>query len=342
MKFQEILDLPDKAVVDSIEGRVVRVFDPFNPSPAQHKAGIHKQEVTIQDAAGTDLTLQLMQKESHLLPSCEGSMFHFRSVSDQGLTVNRWKGERGETFAVQVDRKAHFYQIEEKPEARAAYEASKPQIGDLIGFYCTIMRGIESDLAGSEVLAAMLQNPESLASATATVFIEGCRQGMWKKSQLQGESSRGSVTSPPAVNVTAETKGNPVAESPPVNGAVQCPVTLGEIADLITGGTPTEAVRDLCNGLGTQPDFPHVYDIVVENLEKEGYARRDIDMAHDRVKKLIQQKTDKPLNDAVLYKSICFNFDGFRKQLELLVPKKKEPAPHGDLVDDEGLPSLDD
>lgn len=341
MLFPEILDLPDKAIVDSIEGRITRVYDAFNPSKAQEKAGIHKQQVTIQDDAGTDLTLDLMQKESHLLPSAEGNKYHFRSVDDKGLTVNRWKGDRGETFAVQVDRKAHFYAVTEAPEARAVYETSKPQIGDLIGFYCTIMRGIESDLAGSEVLAAMLTRPESLASATATVFIEGCRQGMWKKtnqSQPRGETTDSQV-------MGAAKKSSPVVEAPPVYGVGQCPVTLGEIADLITGSAPSDTIKQFCNGLGEQPEYGRVYDMIFENLQKEGYEAKQIDMAHDRVKKLIQQRTDKPLTDATLYKSICFNFEGFRKQLELLVPKKpaSEPPDARGLDDDDlgGLPSLD-
>lgn len=326
MTISEINTLPDKAHVPELEGRIVTVHEPRPPTPAQQRVGIHSQDVLIQDGYGDEVMLQIKDAKQHLPKSAEDMVYHFRSVDGKGLSMNRWQGDRGEVVCVQVDKGAHLYQVKESPEEVKAYQDSKPQIGDKIAFYTKIMRGLEADLQGTTIWEAMLQHPESIASATATIFIAGEKCEMDKKPK---DVTQARPPEPPPESNGAERPS--IAEG-------QALADLGELAlaKIIVDGQSSAYIKE-CVASVDGMDFLKVYDHIFALLEKEGWAASDIDKCLARVDKLIEKKLGKRPSDHQLYSSVAYNFPSFREQLKLLRPTPdKQPEPEG-----AGLPALD-
>lgn len=349
MEFNTILALPDKAVVPEVRGRVVKVYDPRNPTPGQDRAGIHPQTIVLQDDAGTNLDLYMMRKESHFLPSAVGEIYHFtctpsdKDGSDIGMAMNRWKGERDEMVCVQVDRQAHFYAVEQAPAERKAYEDSKPVVGDLVTFYCNIITSVEERLHGSEVGGAFLNHPECLTSAAATIFIEGCKQGMYKKPPVTkpaGIDFKAATEKARAARMNAELAEGQAHLDAAQADALGAPkasyVTGTEVALMIASGFSKDTIKTALDSMQYVPDYAAIYDEIVPLLVNEGFSRKVIDAAHDRCRGLLKKNAPN-LTDTQLYKSLCLNFSSFRKQLPVL-PNKPEQT---ETDDGDGLPPLD-
>lgn len=345
MDFDEILALPDKATVPELRGRIIKVYDPKNPTPGQDRAGIHPQTLVIQDDAGTNLDLYLMRKESHFLPSEVGEIYHFRCTpgerdgADLGLAMNRWKGDTHEMVCVQVDKQARFYRVEQAPAERKAYEDNKPVVGDLITFYAHIITSVEERLHGTEVGAAFLSHPECLTSAAVTIFIEGCKQGMWHKPKTTpAPAAYKGVDFAKANRENAEKLEGQAHLDAAKSNTTPAGASNAELALMITSGFKSDAIKAVFDDQPAKPNYAAIYDEIVIQLRSEGYEDREINAAHDRVRGLLKKKVER-LTDGQLYKSICCNFDRFREQLPKLQQQTTEDPQAGD---DHGLPSLDD
>lgn len=97
MKIQEILNQKDGSVVDTLLCRVVRVYDPNDPSPAQQKHGIHSQDLVVKDDTG-ECKLQFMRPGQHVGKELEGQLITVSSSEDEngridGVRVSEYKGK---------------------------------------------------------------------------------------------------------------------------------------------------------------------------------------------------------------------------------------------------------
>ena len=112
----EIEAMENKAVIDSFEGHIKKVFSPQEPTDPQKEAGIHKQGIIIRTAAG-EMIVGLMKKHFHMDSSMEGQKFRFESTKDDsgklgGLDVGKWKKNGESKFAVNVWGNAVMYAVD--------------------------------------------------------------------------------------------------------------------------------------------------------------------------------------------------------------------------------------
>jgi hypothetical protein len=354
MKFEDILRLGDKEIVPELKGRVLRVHDPRNPTEGQARAGIHPQTVVLQNGAGEELSLYIMRRENHFLPSAVGEIYVFRCVDDAGLTVNRWKprDSNDENVCVQVDKQAHYYAVEQTKEQRQSFAASQPQLGDLVSFYCRCLNGLEENLAGSKIWDAMLAQPHSISAAATTIFIEGTKRGMDQPTHV---TSNVAASTPARRSSEPQNAGNGASQQPsrteekpapqgnhPPTGTAARPNEEGSdewnLAMLVAaGGTSAERLREMLKAMDPAPDYPVVFDHLVKYLTSQGWTTTEINTVHDEVKAELQRKSTKTLSEAALYKSILISFEAFVKRR----PKQKAPEPDPVDDDDAGLPILD-
>lgn len=357
MEFSDILKLPKGTVIPEVRGRVIKVYEPYRPSPAQDRAGIHKQPIILQNDGGENLCIDILSIDQHLPFSAEGGIWVFRSVPNEqggelhGLSVDIWTGDKGENFSVQVNRKAHLYE-----ESSAA--SAPPTTGPVANwqhetkFYCSILSDFEERLVGSPIWDALLTDPHSLTAAVSSVYIECGRNGTkstWIREQLRAQglfptptpqTRPAAQTQPRPQERAAAPAEEPRAEPPaePPAGRQQEPSTLthkppaqtqtmnkespeAEIALMIYGGIPTDAVKELVGKVfgSNQPNFEVIMDKLFGMLQRDGVQLAHIHTAYDWAKEAIKKNAppDKgPVKNEAVCKNIAYGFGRFRSFLE--------------------------
>jgi len=96
MKISEIKNQKDGSVVDTLLCRVVRVYDPNEPSEKQQKHGIHSQDIVVKDDTG-EIKLQFMRQPQHIGKEMEGQLIVVASSEDEngridGVRVSVYNG----------------------------------------------------------------------------------------------------------------------------------------------------------------------------------------------------------------------------------------------------------
>ncbi len=101
--ISQIKQMQGKAVVDSFEGIVTKVYPTKEPTPAQAEHSIHTQ--TLEVSGGNDgqlIYVKLLKKHFHLEQDFTGKRFRFESTKDDkdklgGLVVSKWADKQGVT-----------------------------------------------------------------------------------------------------------------------------------------------------------------------------------------------------------------------------------------------------
>lgn len=84
-------------IIDSITGKLVRVFPLRDQTPAQKKHDIHPQDLEIEDESGQTIKIQLIRQSMHIPATERGKTFRFSSTATErgpdGLRMNIYKPE---------------------------------------------------------------------------------------------------------------------------------------------------------------------------------------------------------------------------------------------------------
>ena len=302
MTYEQIKQQPDRSIIPVISGRVVKVYPPKVPTPAQLKAGIHPQTIVIQNDEGDNMTLQFTLQSQHLDSGATGGLYHFQSMSNQrgeldGLSVNKYTGKDGvEKVSLKVDKRAHFYAIEESQNERAETKTGEsilppeakfePSVSSLVGLYVQIAREFELQMGGD---STFLQKLTEGSSPITTVFIQACQNGMHRKPLL--------ITSN-AIEHSHQAKQHPVST-----------LTLAKLAaQVVTEGIkPTDEMVRMAGG-----DWTSLYD---EVMKFKGVPDEVQTAAWEKVSKMLEA-INQSTSTTNICKTICIDIRNFEAIIE--------------------------
>lgn len=122
----------NRAVVESFAAKILTVYKPTSPSPAQAEKGIHKQGLVV--GLGDDtLSVTLNEAGLHMDDSFQGKMMNFTCTTNDsgqavGMVINRWKKGEEEKIGVDVWATAEMFAIDgSAPAAHDQTEQKPPQ-----------------------------------------------------------------------------------------------------------------------------------------------------------------------------------------------------------------------
>ena len=300
MTYEQIKEQPDRSIVPIIAGRVVKVYPPKEPTPAQLKAGIYPQTIVIQNDEGDNMTMQFTLQSQHLDSGSTGGLFHFQSMPNQrgeldGISVNKYTGKDGvEKVSLKVDKRAHFYEIEESAAGQKSGESIlppeakfEPSVSSLVGLYVQIAREFELQMGGD---STFLQKLTEGSSPITTVFIQACQNGMHRKPLL--------ITSNAITEHSHQAKQHPVST-----------LTLAKLAaQVVTEGIkPTDEMVRMAGG-----DWTSLYD---EVMKFKGVPDDVQTAAWEKVSKMLDA-INQSTSTTNICKTICIDIRNFEEIIE--------------------------
>jgi hypothetical protein len=308
MTISQINALRDKDLVPFLHGRLVKIYEPRDPSAGQAKAGIHKQGIILQEPNGENIELNILNAKMHLPRSEEGSLYDFKSVDGEGLRVHSYNDK----ISVDVGKDARFYAVKEDqaPAPKPRNGSAQPQgitIGVLARVYCEALRELELQLDGCKAWDALLQNPTGLTAAASTLFIESCKQGIPQRYATQAP-----------VTENAPVKGDEIDMG---NAPLEPPDAI--IYRMILAPFPKDKIAERGESLAV--DWCKVYDRIQADMVESGVNIRTLNDAYDEVARKVGVK-----DDATVARTIALNFKRFTE----VVGDKVKPA-------DDDLPPID-
>lgn len=147
LNIAEIKTMGNRAVVESFGARVITVYKPTDPSPAQAEKSIHKQGVVV-GIGEEKLSLTLNVPSLHMDNSFEGKMMSFSCTTNDkgqpvGMVINRWKKGDQDRVGVDVWGTATFHELTTEDKLPAPQqipagnmpEDPKDGIHNYMGFY---------------------------------------------------------------------------------------------------------------------------------------------------------------------------------------------------------------
>lgn len=285
MNFKDILNLPDTAAVELVEGTVKGVYG-RKQTDKQKKAGIMPQDVVLIDDSGDQIRLCILNESMHLPEDAKGRIFRFECTPNEkgkpsGIFVNEYNGNK----TLQVMRDAVISGDRAKPpvkqEVRQVADAPLPMevparryadIKDHVAAICEMVRLVDNEMSETEI-AKSPDYSDFLVRLATTVYIQASKENLIKPSKP--------VPAAIVQMTRAELPAGMLPEEAPelTNARVSTEYIVNKAIALKL--EPEEV--DHINGLGGY-NWESIYDAFEAGLLKAGHKKEHIHAVYDSLK----------------------------------------------------------
>lgn len=331
MNFKEILELKDKAPIQKMVGKVTAIYEK-KPTDRQKSAGIHPQDVVLQDDEGTKVRACIMNEGMHLPPDAKGRRFTFECTPDEkGQPSGLFKNVFNNYHNVQVYRDAVISGDKSKPEPEKDKPApprevamgtatGRADIRDHIAAMGNILRLMNDELADCGVCEGDPQTFDDMVARLATtVYIQVAKDGLIKRRQQVAEN----VVQSASFTVASVTDAARPETPNPIRSRFTDEHVVGKA---LKGALSSEEVEEL-NAQGGY-DWEKLYDMLEARFKEEGYKAEDVGAAYDEAKASFTRRTKKFDNPAFC-RVILSGVDSFRGAIETAAKIRDEKEQAG-------------